>query len=104
MCAYPQGVLDFCQLRFWSRDAAIFKETPVVLFCDHRNALLGAHDAEQFLPADVEIDWTLQMLYPCELAPQAFQRASLMTGKPEAGEAILSYNHRHTYEHGIGNT
>ena len=103
MRVYLEGFLDFSVFGFRCRAAAIFKETPVVLLGDHLDAL-RAYDSEQFLPADVEIDWTLQMLYPCELAPQAFQRASLMTGKPEAGEAILSYNHRNTYEHGIGNT
>ena len=54
MRGYAQGILDFGELRFGGRAAADFEDVPVVLFRDHRDPLLGAHDAEQLLPSDVD--------------------------------------------------
>ena len=54
MRGYAEGVLDFGEPRFRSRASADLEDVPVVLLGHHRDALLGAHDAEQFLPPDVD--------------------------------------------------
>lgn len=54
MRGYPQGILDFCKLRLRGRAAADFEDVAVVLLRDQRDALLGAHDAEQLLPSDID--------------------------------------------------
>lgn len=52
MGGYTQGLLDFGKLRFRGCASADFQDVPVVLLGHHRDALLGAHDAEPFLPPD----------------------------------------------------
>ena len=54
MRCYSEGILDFGKLGFGCGAAAHFEEMAVVLLGNHRDPLLGAHDAKKFLPTDVD--------------------------------------------------